>query len=110
MAETFTIADLRAELGLTQTEFALELGLSAGGKPTVSLWETGAREVSFEAALKIEQLSGGRIDAASLNAQVARARASAGKGGDHDGEPIATEAAASSGKSDGLTAPAERAA
>jgi transcriptional regulator with XRE-family HTH domain len=75
MANTFTISDLRNEMGVTQTEFAIRLGLSAGGKPTVSLWETGAREVSFDAALKIEELSAGRIDAAQLNAQVARARA-----------------------------------
>lgn len=75
MASPFTITDLRTEMGMTQTEFAVRLGLSPGGKPTVSLWETGAREVSFDAALKIEELSSGRIDAAQLNAQVARARA-----------------------------------
>lgn len=84
MEHHLTIADLRAEMGLTQTEFAIKLGLSAGGKPTVSLWETGAREVSFAAALKIEELSDGRIDAATLNAQVALARSSSGTT-EHDG-------------------------
>lgn len=111
MTTPLTIADLRSELGLTQTEFAVRLGLSAGGKPTVSLWETGAREVSFDAALKIEQLSSGRIDAATLNEQVARARASISDNEPHRAGCSRVEAAASTGPAAPLSRDvAERAA
>lgn len=118
MTKPFTITDLRTEMGMTQTEFAVRLGLSSGGKPTVSLWETGAREVSFHAALKIEELSNGRIDAARINAQVARARADrlAEPGGDADQDgahdPAATGEAPSpsTGQADEMSRDAERAA
>jgi transcriptional regulator with XRE-family HTH domain len=108
MTKTFSITDLRTEMGLTQTEFAVRLGLSSGGKPTVSLWETGAREVSFDAALKIEELSGGRIDAAQLNAQVARARAAGSV--DHVADTIVADEAASTGQADAMSPGVERAA
>ena len=72
-----TILELRKERGESQAEFGLSLGLNAS---KVSEIETGLRPVSLRVALKIEELSildgVPRIDAAALNDDVARARAS----------------------------------
>lgn len=70
----FTIADLRRELGLTQLEFGVKLGLAS--KASVSLLERGLSPCSLRVSLEIERLSGGRIDAAMLNDDVRLARAS----------------------------------
>lgn len=61
------IAELRAEMGVSQEEFAALIGLSSKGN--VSIIERENR-CGLRVALKIEQLSGGRIDAASLNEEV----------------------------------------
>ncbi|WP_288016476.1 hypothetical protein [Microcystis phage Mae-JY04] len=61
------IAELRAEMGVSQEEFAALIGLSSKGN--VSIIERENR-CGLRVALKIEQLSGGRIDAASLNDEV----------------------------------------
>jgi transcriptional regulator with XRE-family HTH domain len=66
------IADLRAELGLSQQAFADEIGLASKGH--VSQLERGEIRCSVAVALKIEALSGGRIQADFLNADVRRVR------------------------------------
>ncbi len=72
-----TIDILRRELGLNQDNFARKIGLS--NKGSVSVIERGG-PCSLQVALAIEELSRGadgvaRIDAASLNDDVAAARA-----------------------------------
>ena len=71
MELSITIEALRRELGLNQAEFAQRLGLA--NKASVSLLERGA-PCSLPVALRLEELSGGRIDAAALNSDVAAAR------------------------------------
>jgi transcriptional regulator with XRE-family HTH domain len=72
-ALAFTIADLRRELGLTQQEFGERIGLP--NKTSISLLESGKRpNVSAAVAVAIEELSGGRIDAAALSDDVKIAR------------------------------------
>jgi predicted transcriptional regulator len=66
------IASLRAELGMSLEAFANLLGLKSKGQ--MSLIEAGKSSVSAAVALRLEELSGGRIDAANLNAVVAQAR------------------------------------
>lgn len=63
-----TIAGLREELGLTQLEFGERIGLAS--KAQVSLVERGLAPCSLRVALRIEQLSGGRIDAGELSEEV----------------------------------------
>jgi hypothetical protein len=70
-AAALTIADLRREMGLSLAEFGALIGLASKGN--VSLIERGA-PCSLTVALAIEKLSGGRIDAAHLSADVAAAR------------------------------------
>lgn len=67
-----TIAELRTELELSQEAFAKRVGLSSKGH--VSQIERGEVSCSVRAALEIEKLSNGRIDAATLNPDVARVR------------------------------------
>lgn len=66
------IAALRAEMGLSLEEFASRIGLASRGR--MSVIEREGR-CSLEVALKIEALSGGRIDAADLSDDVRAARA-----------------------------------
>lgn len=66
------IAALRDELGLTQLEFGEKIGLA--NKASISLIERGLAPVSLKVALAIEELSGGRIDAASINEDVRLSR------------------------------------
>ena len=77
---TLSIQDLRTELGLTQEEFAVRVGLSSKGG--MSKIERGIDPVSLSVALAIEELSikdgAARIDAADLNADIAKARAACG--------------------------------
>lgn len=73
MATPLTIADLRRERSESLEQFAAALGLR--GKGGMSRMERGLMPVSLDVALKLEELSGGRIDAAALNGDVARARA-----------------------------------
>lgn len=79
MEQPLTVTDqiigLRRELGLNQAEFALRIGLA--NKASVSLLERGG-PCSLPVALRIEKVSGGRIDAAALNDDVAAARARPG--------------------------------
>lgn len=70
-AEALTIAGLRAELGLSLEAFGQRIGLASKGN--VSILERGGA-CSLPVALALEELSGGRLDAASLNADVALAR------------------------------------
>jgi DNA-binding XRE family transcriptional regulator len=65
------IAELRAEMGVSQEEFAALIGLSSKGN--VSIIERENR-CGLRVALKIEQLSEGRVDAASLNDEVRLSR------------------------------------
>ena len=52
--------------------FANLLGLKSKGQ--MSLIESGKASCSAAVALRLEELSGGRINAADLNAVIARAR------------------------------------
>lgn len=67
-----TISELRKELGLSLETFASRIGLSSKGY--ASDIEKGSTP-SVRVALEIERLSDGRINAASLNPDVARVRA-----------------------------------
>lgn len=75
MEHSFSIVDLRKSMGMTQSEFALAIGLSTKSK--VSEIEKNNR-ASVDVALAIEALSvrdgRARIDAASLNDDVAKSR------------------------------------
>lgn len=68
-----TIADLRAQLGLTYEGFAIALGLASKGQ--AKDLETGRAKCSVRVALEIERLSRRKIRAADLNADVALVRA-----------------------------------
>lgn len=89
-----SIQDLRAELGMTQEEFAVRVGLSSKGG--MSKIERGIDPVSLSVALAIEGMSikdgAARIDAADLNADIAKARAACGGCVSHD--PVTTPATA----------------
>lgn len=78
MTERITIASLRKELGLTLDELAEQLGISSKGY--LSQIERGVVDCSLSVALRIEEFSGGRIDAASLSRDVNMARASCAGG------------------------------
>lgn len=67
------IAELRAELSLSQSAFAELLGLTSKGH--VSQIERGEMRCSVAVALKIEELSSGRIQADALNDDVRLVRA-----------------------------------
>ena len=125
---TLTIRDLRKELGLTVDQFAAKLGLASKGN--ASMIERGGR-CSLAVALAIEGLSidavsgQPRIDAATLNDNVAAARAvprtgtaddpeifariihcacgENGTGADHDQANMAPASPPPSGKSDDVT-------
>lgn len=84
-----SIIALRTAMRLSQAEFAALLGLASKGN--VSIIERDNR-CSLRVALLIEQLSGGRIDAGLICADVLAARA----GCDCHGVAIATEMDASS--------------
>ena len=64
-----TISELRKELDLSLEAFARAVGLSSKGY--ASQLERGEVKCSVRAALEIEKLSGGRIQASSLNEDVA---------------------------------------
>lgn len=68
-----SIADLRAELDLSLSGFAELLGLNSKGH--VSQIERGETCCSVSVALKIEELSRGRILADDLNSDVRLVRA-----------------------------------
>ena len=70
-AAPFTIARLRAELGLSLEQMAERVGLQSRGR--MSVIEREGR-CSLDVALAIETLSGGRIDAGDLNEDVRAAR------------------------------------
>ena len=67
---------LRLARGETGEQFGRLIGLSKG---KVSELEAGKFSCSVAVAIAIEAISGGQIDAASLNADVAAARATAGE-------------------------------
>lgn len=73
------IADLRSELGLSLEAFAAQIGLQSRGRMSVIEREN---RCSLAVALKIEDLSRGRIDAADLSDEVRAAR----HGLDNDGQ------------------------
>lgn len=71
-ASKFTVADLRKERGETLEQFARALGIASKGR--LSEIERGA-DCSMPLALKLEAISGKRLDAAALSPAVAAARA-----------------------------------
>ncbi|HKT85613.1 MAG TPA: hypothetical protein VJQ77_05955 [Novosphingobium sp.] len=75
------IADLRTELGLSLEAFAAEIGLQSRGRMSVIEREN---RCSLDVALRIEDLSGGRIDAAELSEDVRKARHGLGDTGSED--------------------------
>ena len=87
----FGIKDLRRELDLSLDEFARRVGLTS--KSRVSEMENSGT-CSLPVALAIERLSEGRIDAATLNADVAAARRGVSEATDHDdaSAPLVTDA------------------
>lgn len=64
-----TISELRKELGLTLADFAPMLGLSSIGY--ICQITRGEIPPSIKVAIRLEQLSDGRIKAADLNEDVA---------------------------------------
>jgi len=96
------IAELRAEMGVSQEDFAALIGLSSKGN--VSIIERENR-CGLRVALKIEQLSDGRIDAASLNDEVRVSR----HGLDHVHTDTAVPAIPSSGSLSDVSPQAEAA-
>lgn len=102
MKSTLTIAALRTELGLTLAGMADLLGLSSLGH--LSQIEREGR-CSLPVAIKIEDLSGGRIDAAELNDHVRLARAGVHvdadtdpRGGQSPGNPASDSPCANAGQ------------
>lgn len=73
MDEPLSIRDLRLELGLTLDQFGEKVGLSSKGQ--LSLIERNGGPCSVRVAVAIETLSGGRIDASTLNDDVRLSRA-----------------------------------
>lgn len=67
-----TVSELRDELGLSLECFAKKVGLRSRGRMSVIEQEN---RCSLSVALRIESLSGGRVDAASLNEDVRASRA-----------------------------------
>jgi DNA-binding XRE family transcriptional regulator len=98
MTQNLSIPALREEMGLSLEKFAEALGLQS--KSRASEIERGA-PVSLPVALKLESLSGGRIDAAALCPAVAEARA--GCECFHTAPDTAAASGASAGKSGDVT-------
>ena len=96
MTKSLTIADLRAEMGLTLEEFGKRIGLASKGG--VSAIEASNR-CSLRVALSIESLSGGRIDAGAINEDVKAAREAVG----HDGNDMTVPVTPSPGKSNDIS-------
>ena len=69
------ITTLRKELGLSLEAFGAAIGLKSRGQ--VSDLEAGRRTPSVPVALALEKLSAGRMDAATLNVDVAMVRSAA---------------------------------
>lgn len=65
------IVDLRKEMGLSLEAFADRIGLQSKGRMSIIERENSC---SLAVALRIEALSGGRIDAADLSEDVHAAR------------------------------------
>lgn len=104
MTEQVTIASLRRELGLTLDELAEQLGISSKGY--LSQIERGVIDCSVRVALRIEEFSSGRIDAACLSADVRMARASCVGG---CGSDTSVSAQSSPGSSNDVSPQAEAA-
>lgn len=83
MSEPLTVAALRAELKLTLADFGERLGLSKSQTHEVEQ----SNRASVRVAVAIEELSGGRIDAAALNDDVKLSRHGEA---DSAGEPAAS--------------------
>lgn len=67
------ILTLRKSLNLSQEAFAAKVGLKSKGQ--LSMIERGQRSVGPDVAMRIEELSGGAIPAASLSRTLAAADA-----------------------------------
>lgn len=73
MTKLFGIAELRKERGETLEEFGAIVGISSKGH--MSVIERGERPCTVAVALKVEELSGGRIDAGAICDDVRASRA-----------------------------------
>jgi transcriptional regulator with XRE-family HTH domain len=73
MSNHLSIRELRDELGLSLADFAKATGIASKGR--MSEIERGTILPPLHVALAIERLSGGRINAATLNDDVKAARA-----------------------------------
>ncbi len=73
VAPPLSVAALRAELGLSLEAFAAHIGVSSKGR--MSEIERGKVSPTAEQALRIEEISAGRVDAARLHPLIAAARA-----------------------------------
>lgn len=66
-----TLADFRAERGLTLEQMAVELELSAKSRGWLSEIERGVTDASLRLALRIQRWSGGRVTAGSVCKELA---------------------------------------
>ena len=69
-----TLAEFRADQGMTIEQCAVALGLAPSSQSWLSEIEAGKRDASIRLALKIEAWSGGKVSAASVNREIAGLR------------------------------------
>ena len=78
-----TLADFRAERGLTLEQMAVELELSAKSRGWLSEIERGVTDASLRLALRIQRWSGGRVTAGSVCKELADHADGLGVGSDN---------------------------
>lgn len=91
------LAELRRERGLTLAQLCPLLGLSETSVGWLSDIENGKRDASLRLALSIQRWSGGRVTAASVNAEIRAAESGPDEpglsAGGHGGEPCVDDTA-----------------
>lgn len=100
MPSIITVSDLRQERGETLEEFGRAIGVNSKGRVSEYIRDN---RFPLNAALALQELSGGRIDAAELCDDVRRARAGVTDLRSHDAVDSGADAAASSGKIDEIS-------
>lgn len=112
-----TLADFRAERGLTLEQMAIELELSAKSRGWLSEIERGVTDASLRLALRIQRWSGGRVTAGSVCKELADHADGLGVGSDnvapdarYGAENAEANISRTSATSFGDTSPAKRVA